>query len=149
MSYEIVKQQEILVAGCKARTNNADPNMGQTIGAVWQEFYEGGIYQALSDVTSTTTYGVYDNYESDASGEYDFSACAPVQSTAQAERIQVKRLPAGSYAKFDAGTKLEDVGRCWMEIWQSKLARVYDCDYEVYEKRGEELHISIYIHIQE
>lgn len=149
MSYEIVKQKEILVAGCKARTNNARPDMGEVIGAVWRKFYEGGIYQKLREVTNTTTYGVYDNYESDASGDYDFSACAPVQNPTQDACIQVTRLPAGSYAKFDAGTKLEDVGRCWMEIWQTELKRVYDCDYEVYEKRGEELHISIYIHIEE
>lgn len=45
MNYEIVNLEEKKLVGVTDRTKNSDSNMTMKIGALWNKFYNEGIYK--------------------------------------------------------------------------------------------------------
>ena len=58
MHYEVVELAEKTVVGLAARTNNLDPQMGQTIGLLWQRLF-GGLYERIAHRADGHTIGLY------------------------------------------------------------------------------------------
>lgn len=140
-------KENITLNGLSVRTKNADemnPSKAK-IAPLWKKFFKE-IAPTLID--GSRVYGVYSNYESDASGEFDLTACTD-QKVPNANSIGVK---SGKYLVFSAkGTMPKVVIDTWGEVWnyfssdESKYERAYITDYELYKNDQE---IEIYIGIK-
>lgn len=133
MNYQIVQLQAKKVAGLKIRTNNQSETMGREIGALWQKFYNGAFSSIPGQVTGYGI-GLYTNYASDQSGDYDMFACCEVTEEAVIpEQFETAVIPAGSYAEFVVhGDVQRDVAAFWEELWQMPLNRSFTGDFEEY-----------------
>ena len=67
------------------------------------------------------------------------------------EGIEVRRIPAGKYAKFVIhGDMVKAVQNAWQEIWQMDLKRSFCYDFEEYQNSDmENAEIHIYVGLQE
>lgn len=148
MNYEIVNLEQKTVAGIKIRTSNSSPSMTREIGETWQKFYEQGIYASIPGKVNGKAIGLYTNYENDVNGEYDVLVCCEVSGTENLpDGLATKVIPAGKYAKFTVQGNMEAVGACWGEIWQTKLDRNFDCDFEEYQESDDMEHMEVYTYI--
>ncbi|WP_210455167.1 GyrI-like domain-containing protein [Vibrio crassostreae] len=136
--------------GLSVRTNNTDevdPAKAQ-IGQLWQGFFE----QAFPKLTpDSKVYGVYTNYESDFTGEFDVIACTNALTDNSLDNLVETNIEAGKYLTFSAEGELpQAVIDLWGEVWAYFNAadcphvRAYTTDFEFY--KGEtEVEISIAI----
>jgi predicted transcriptional regulator YdeE len=148
MNYEIVNLEQKTVAGIKIRTSNSSPSMTRDIGEAWQRFYAQGIYASIPNKVNGKAIGLYTNYENGAAGEYDVLVCCEVSSLENLpDGLETKVIPAGKYAKFTVHGNMEAVGACWNEIWQTKLDRKFDCDFEEYQECDDMEHMEVYTYI--
>ncbi|MGX7419832.1 GyrI-like domain-containing protein [Carnobacterium gallinarum] len=122
---------ELKLYGLKGRANNTNP---VPIGILWQKF--------VQVKPAGECYGIYTNYESDYTGDYDFILATPTEFT-DAEEVN---LPAGNYLVFDVEDGQEGVLKVWQEIWQMSLNRVYTSDFEHYQADGQ---VKIYIAVKD
>lgn len=152
MQYEIVNLKEKTVAGLTIRTKNSDPNMTKDIGGLWERFFSQGVFASIPNKTNLNTIGLYTNYESNESGAYDMMVCCEVDSVQNLpEELEVKTISAGKYAKFVVHGGTQAVGAFWAELWQMKLDRKFDCDFEEYSESSdyENMDIAIYLSLKE
>lgn len=108
------------------------------IGGLWQQLFETGMFFTLPGKVNEKSIGLYTNYSSDESGDYDVYVCGQVDPAAvQASETAVAKIPAGRYARFivrgDMKTAVRDF---WMELWQMPLKRAFTCDFEEYQPGG-------------
>ena len=144
MNYEIVHMQEKTTAGIRIRTSNFDPEMTKNIGALWEKFFEGGVFASIACKTGKGIYGIYTNYDSDVNGKYDvIVSCETNRCKELPDGVAEQKIPEGKYAKFAVkGDPKTAVSSAWGEIWKLDLDRKYSCDFEEYMENGE---INIYI----
>lgn len=151
MNYEIVTLTESLAAGICARTSNLDPNMSAVIGGLWSRFYQAGVYESIVHKADGKALGMYLDYESDAQGAYTAFVGCRVTEGNQPDQVEVRKIPAGKYAKFVVkGNMVTAVAKCWEEIWKLDLQRSFVCDFEEYQNEDmEQAEIHIYIGLKE
>jgi predicted transcriptional regulator YdeE len=148
MNYKIVTLEEKTVAGVKTRTSNSSPSMTQEIGRVWEKFYAEGVYASIPDKVNDNAIGLYTNYETDVTGAYDMVVCCEIGKQENLpDGLDVKVIPAGKYARFVVHGDSKAVGNCWGEIWQTKLDRKFDCDFEEYQSGDDMENMEIHIYI--
>lgn len=150
MDYEIVTLEKKLVVGLKARTNNHAPDMGAVIGGMWNQFYQGGVYERIPDKADGKAIGLYTEYAGGADDDYTAMVCCAVERQPEADSYASCRIPAGSYAKFvivcDMDTAVAEVAKAWGIIWSMDLDRTFICDFEEYQSSDpdhQEIHIYI------
>jgi predicted transcriptional regulator YdeE len=136
--------------GFSVRTTNTDeidPTKAK-IGQLWQGFFD----QAFPKLTpDSKVYGVYTNYESDFTGEFDVVACTNALTDQNLDALVETEIEAGKYLTFSAEGELpQAVIDLWGEVWAYFNAadcphvRTYTTDFEFY--KGEtEVEISIAI----
>ncbi|WP_333918615.1 GyrI-like domain-containing protein [Vibrio crassostreae] len=136
--------------GFSVRTNNTDevdPAKAQ-IGQLWQGFFE----QAFPKLTpDSKVYGVYTNYQSDFTGEFDVIACTNALTDNSLDNLVETNIEASKYLTFSAEGELpQAVIDLWGEVWAyfnnpgCPHVRTYTTDFEFY--KGEtEVEISIAI----
>ncbi|MBY7660201.1 GyrI-like domain-containing protein [Vibrio cyclitrophicus] len=136
--------------GFSVRTTNqdeVDPTKAK-IGQLWQGFFD----QAFPKLTpDSKVYGVYTNYESDFTGEFDVIACANALTDQDLNNLIETKIEAGKYLTFSAEGELpQAVIDLWGEVWtyfnspDCSHVRTYTTDFECY--KGEtEVEISIAI----
>jgi len=143
----VTTNKAIRVYGLKVRTKNENEiNADKAqIGPMWQKFFTE-IAPVMKE--GSHTYGVYCNYESDASGEFDVWAC----TDQEIDSLESTVLETGKFKVFKGeGEMPQAVIETWQRIWNYFLeaecpdTRAYSCDYEVYESQNE---VSIYIGIK-
>ncbi|MGC5703247.1 GyrI-like domain-containing protein [Pseudomonas sp. NFXW11] len=150
-----VKQREVLpftVAGLQVRTRNAAEQQPDSakIGPMWQRFYVEDLYERVSPRQADSfVYGVYSNYESDASGAFDVTAGVAVDGAClDYPCVQVQ---GGDYLVFSAKGPMPDcVIQTWGLIWayfqdNPQVRRAFATDFEVYT--GPDA-VAIYIGLQ-
>ncbi len=144
-----MKQVELeskTIHGLKIRTTNAKEMSPETaqIATLWGAFFE----KIMPNVPEGTAgYGVYTNYESDATGAFDVLAGTEVE-IAGSENVTLR---SGKYLCFEAkGTLPQAVIETWAEIWHYFAAedcpyrRVYETDFEQYLSESEaEIYIGV------
>lgn len=148
MNYEIVNLKEKTVVGFCARTNNASPDMGKTIGGLWQKFYMEDGYPLIPNKADSKALGIYTDYAADEKGDYTVMVACEVTDIADISGcFTVRKIPAGSYAKFIVkGNMVTAVAEFWQELWKMDLNRAYVCDFEEYQNGDcENAEIHIYI----
>ena len=150
MEYKVIKQEEKIIAGIEARTNNFSEDVCKVIGGLWEKFYSE-IYNKIENKVNGRSLGIYTEYENDEKGDYTMiTACEVSSSNKNNNDMIIKKIPAGKYAVFTIrGDVRTEVGKFWQELWKMKLERTFICDYEEYcEGTIEDCLINIYIGIK-
>lgn len=151
MNYEVVEMEEKHVIGLTARANNFSPDLQTAVNNLWGEFYRGRYLNKIQHRKNEKVYGIYSDYQSDETGDYNATvACETDVTTDQPAEMILKILPAGKYAKFIVkGNVHQVIGEFWRELWEMKLERNFECDYEEYQNEDtENAEIHIYIGIK-
>lgn len=148
---ELVKVAAKTVQGLSIRTNNAnemDPAKAR-IGLLWQEF-DNEFADILPD--DATVYGVYFDYESDASGDFTLVAASDVFDDWEGVSLQPMYIEAGNYLMFSAqGEMPQAVIEVWQQIWAYFSAddcahrRLFRTDFERYILADK---VQVYIGVQ-
>ena len=135
------------VRGLTVRTKNEDEmdTSLQKIAPLWGRFYT----ELLPTLTQgATVYGVYHNYESDASGAFDVLVGADGFDVDNEEMKSV-RLEEGKYLMFPVKGELpQAIIDTWGQIWayfedpSIDERRAYKTDFELYKSVDE---VEIYI----
>lgn len=139
MSSKQLEIKPFRVAGLRVRTLNSAEQDSSTarIGPMWQRFFTEGLYETIANKTpASKVFGVYSNYESDASGSFDVLAGVAVDApAADYPSIEVQ---GGQYLVFDAqgampGAVIEAWGRVWAFFAEHpQVKRRFVTDFEVY-----------------
>lgn len=139
MSSKQLEIRSFRVAGLRVRTLNSAEQDSSTarIGPMWQRFFTEGLCETIANKTpDSKVYGVYSNYESDASGAFDVIAGVAVDPPpADYPSVEVQ---AGQYLVFDAqGAMPGAVIEAWTRVWaffeaNPQLKRRFATDFEVY-----------------
>ena len=137
------------LTGLKVTTCNANEmNSGTAnIAELWQKFGEQFTDKLTPD---TKVYGVYTNYESDLTGDFDVIACCDNTALNLNDAVKIT-TQAGRYLVFSAQGEMPDVViDLWGEIWQyfssddCRYTRTYTSDFEYYKSENEvEIAIAI------
>ncbi len=143
MNYEIVNLEEKIIVGVSTATSNEDPQMGEKIGKLWTDLYQGGISQSIKNKVNEYAIGLYSDYT-----EKGYIATAGNEvSKSENNEFTTKVIPAGKYAKFSVHGHMEEaVAKAWREIWSMDLDRSFTGDFEEYLNSDfENADIDIYI----
>lgn len=143
MDYKIVELEEKVMVGVSATTSNDDPKMGEIIGNLWVDLYQGGVSEKIKNKVNEYAIGLYSDY---SENDYVVTAGNEV-SKAENNEFSIKTIPAGKYAKFSVQGHMEKaVGQAWGEIWKMPLERSFTGDFEEYLNSDfENCEIDIYI----
>ncbi|WP_341660194.1 GyrI-like domain-containing protein [Vibrio sp.] len=135
---DIRHNEGFTVTGFAVRTCNLSEQVTSTakIALLWQHFYQQA---SVHLEAQSCVYGVYSNYESDASGKYDLTVGATSMSPDCLDDQVELAVPAGKYLVFSAkGEMPAAVINLWQEIWtyfadsNCLHMRAYSYDYERY-----------------
>lgn len=145
----VTKIDEKKVTGIKVRTKNADEISPDTskISGLWQRFYVDVAPQLRKDAS---VLGVYSNYESDFTGEFDVLAGSDIlDSDIACDSVTIQ---AGKYLVFEGkGSMPQVVIDTWSEVWsyfgsnEAEHIRAYTTDFELYKSDSD---IQIFIAIK-
>nr|WP_320161938.1 GyrI-like domain-containing protein [uncultured Methanoregula sp.] len=136
--FTIRKVPERIVVGLSRRTCNADGRSVTDIPACWTEFFKQNAAAKIKNrAIPPAMYVVYSDYASDWKGEYSFLlGCGVTRAESVPEGMEVRRIPAQTYAVFNAKGRMPDeLLAVWATVWPSSLPRTYTYDFEVYDKR--------------
>ncbi|MDD3402178.1 MAG: GyrI-like domain-containing protein [Hespellia sp.] len=147
MNYEIVNLNEKTIVGVSTTTSNDDPKMGEKIGKLWMDLYQGGVNAKIKNKVNEYAIGLYSDYT-----EKDYVVTVGNEvSKSENSALTTKIIPAGKYAKFSLrGHMQKVVAETWGEIWQMDLDRSFTGDFEEYLNSDvENSEINIYIALKE
>lgn len=143
---KLISIDDVTVTGFSVRTVNKDEFKPETakLPELWGRF-------ASSDLIKdqTAVYGVYSDYESDASGFYTVTAGVPLSSSLEG-KYETASIVSGQYLVFSAkGPMPQTVVQIWERVWNyfdenKEYKRNFRTDFEVYT--GEE-EVAVYIGI--
>jgi len=146
-----VEVQAKIITGLQVRTKNADEMHPDTqkIAPLWGRFFHE-ILPTLNE--GATVYGVYHNYESDATGE--FYVLVGADKISVTEEMKSVELQAGKYLMFPVKGELpQAIIDTWMQVWayfeDSSIdeRRTYETDFELYKSEDEvEIYIGVHYH---
>ncbi|MBB1274895.1 GyrI-like domain-containing protein [Psychromonas sp. SR45-3] len=146
----IRKVSEKILHGLSIRTDNEtemSTDKGK-IGALWQQF------DKTVDVdykSGERVYGVYFDYESDASGQFNVLVGFDGKNRPVSVPLQKVVIPAGQYLVFKHKGEMPQIAiDGWTEVWDyfadenAPQQRAYSTDFEFYPNGNEiEIHIAI------
>lgn len=147
---KVVYIAEKNIEGLSVRTKNADeinPEKAK-IAALHQQFDK--ICQ-VDYAKGYRVYGLYYDYESDATGEFSVLAGTDQIAHEKIESMKSIQIPAGKYCLFDvSGDVPQVVIKAWAEIWiffekNTDYQRNYVTDFEYYKSQTE---VEVYIGIK-
>ncbi|OIO60900.1 MAG: AraC family transcriptional regulator [Verrucomicrobia bacterium CG_4_10_14_3_um_filter_43_23] len=143
--FKIVDKDAFLVRGISVRTNNAAEMSGTgKMPALWARFQEENLLAKIPQVIDPLkVFVVYSVYESDESGDYDYTIGYQVPTNLDpAEGFSDILIEKRSYAVIpsDNGPIPAMIISAWKTIWKlspEELGgeRAYRTDFEVYDSR--------------
>ncbi|MFZ6656330.1 GyrI-like domain-containing protein [Undibacterium sp. TJN19] len=156
MKTRILEVGRFQVSGLKVRTRNADETGNATakIGPLWGLFFAQQLNEKMPGKTADSkVYGVYSNYEFDASGAFDVTAGMAVNQAADKASSDYSNvvIEPGSYLVFECEGELpKAVIDGWADVWSyfeknPAQRRRFKTDFEEY--RGPQ-QVAIYIGIE-
>jgi predicted transcriptional regulator YdeE len=118
------------VVGIQIRTSNAKAM--ETIGPLWGRFFDESLADTIPGRVNDCIYGVYDEYESDHTGEYNLLVGCKTKSTETPPGMKRVKIAGGKYAVVTArGEMPEALINAWVSIWGSGLPRAFTQDFEL------------------
>jgi predicted transcriptional regulator YdeE len=136
LKYTVRKAPVKTVVGISRRTSNAES--AGDIMSCWQEFQQKNAAAKIPQrVVPPVMYAVYSDYEKDWTRSYSYLlGCGVTRAGAVPEGMEVRLIPAQTYAVFKAKGRMPDeILAVWANVWASDLPRTYTYDFEVYDKR--------------
>ena len=136
------------IAGLSVRTNNASEMQPETakIGALHQTFAQQA---KVAYEKGACLYGVYYQYESDYTGDFNVLVGAEPNLLASKAELEHVALPAGDYLVFSGeGGMPQVVIDVWQEIWRYFSSddcihrRAYTVDFECHTSESS---VDVYI----
>ncbi|MCR8644678.1 zinc ribbon domain-containing protein [Paenibacillus sp. N1-5-1-14] len=155
-----VTRDEMKVIGIATRTTNAcEAGPEGAIPKLWQQFFEEQVGSRIPNQSEAPALlGLYTNYESDITGEYDMVIGMTVNTLESIPDGMVGQvIPAAKYVVFTSpiGPLMEIIPATWHHIWQwmqhTEEVRTYTGDFELYDARSSNpnaAQVDIYIAIQ-
>ncbi|OAB40129.1 GyrI-like domain-containing protein [Paenibacillus glacialis] len=155
-----VQKPEITLTGVSVRTTNAEeagPN-GQ-LSKLWETYFQSNLSLQEGINNPNLIYGLYTDYESDASGAYTALIGHEVGDGAVLadNNFDCVVIPESKYLVFTTkrGPVFEVVAQSWGDIWtyfeESQEVRTFTGDFELYDGRNfdpTDAEVQIYIAIQ-
>ncbi|UVI30020.1 GyrI-like domain-containing protein [Paenibacillus spongiae] len=149
MNIRYEKVEAMKLCGLAGRTTNAaEAGPGGQIPALWGAFHAKGVTSALSGYAEPSNmYGLYAEYESDASGEYTILLGHRLLEESEPSGLPDQEwktidLPASRYAVFttERGPVAKVVPEAWGRIWawfaEGNGTRTFTGDFERYDGRA-------------
>jgi len=136
-----VKNAEFKLIGLRlnGKTTNNNGQSGIDCGNLWQKFERENFAERIPGKVSDEIYAVYFDYEGDANKPFSYFIGCKVKMDTDADGMDSMVIPAGSFTKVVAKGKMPDcVAGCWKNIWNSKIERTYQYDFEVYDERSKD-----------
>jgi predicted transcriptional regulator YdeE len=155
MKKQIVNIGQILFVGLQTRTKNEDefnPQTAKISDLVMNQYFGKESYNRIIDRKNPAlTMEVYNNYESDYTGQYDYTIGEEVTSFNNIPEGFVQlEVPAGTYCKFiiQPGPMPQTIIEAWQRIWQMNEKdfggkRKYDTDFVIYRESGAEIYLGV------
>ena len=151
MQPTITEVHPFTVSGISVRTINSDEAQPLTakLPSLWGLFYNQGLAGKFPNkLDDSSVYGVYSEYESDASGHYRTTAGVRVsKASADFDSIEIR---GGQYLVFTAnGAMPQIVVDTWVTIWSffetsKDYRRCFTTDFEKYLGPNEvAIHIAV------
>jgi predicted transcriptional regulator YdeE len=153
MQPKLVSVQPFTVSGISVRTVNYDEfdSSKAKLPTLWGEFHGQNIAEHVPNkLNDSPIYGVYSEYESDASGQYTVTAGIAVNTTTS-EYISTP-VVGGQYMVFESdGEMPQAVIDGWSSVWKyfakpQKYMRTFITDFEEYREPGR---AAIFISVSE
>jgi predicted transcriptional regulator YdeE len=141
------------ISGLSTRTSNRDEGDPSTarLPLLWGRFFGEDVQSSTPEqVPGTSVYGVYSEYESDASGAY--TVTVGVSVTTPAIGLSSATVLGGHYLVFDGhGEMPQVVIDLWKSVWgyfesHREHTRAFQTDFERYAGPRD---VSIYISISD
>jgi predicted transcriptional regulator YdeE len=130
MEHRIETVKPFDIVGIQIRTNNSKAM--ETIGPLWGRFFDQNLAEQIPGRVDDCTYGVYDGYESDHTGDYNLMVGCKVNSDKTPPGMKRVKVKGGKYAVITAkGEMPEALINAWVSIWSSGLPRAFTQDYEL------------------
>ncbi|HSV09758.1 MAG TPA: GyrI-like domain-containing protein [Hanamia sp.] len=139
---ERVKKAEFKLIGLRLNGKTANNNGQSSIdcGNLWQKFERENFAERIPGKLSDEIYAVYYDYEGDNTKPFSyFIGCNVKTDTHTPAGMDGLVIPAKSFTKVIAKGKMPDcVADSWKNIWNSKIARAYQYDFEIYDERSKD-----------
>lgn len=149
------------LSGVSVRTTNADETGPDgRIPGLWGQYFQANLVEKEGVVHPHLTYGLYTDYESDATGPYTLLIGHEVEHANEGNRngrTDAVAVPESDYLVFTTakGRMEEVVPAAWGEIWKyfehAPEQRSYTGDFELYDASSgdpEGPEVQIYIAIK-
>jgi len=142
------------IAGMSLRTNNGRESNPEkaTIPTMWKNFFEYNVMAAIpKQIRPQVVYGVYYNYESDSTGDYDLLIGLQSAATEKPANLNLVEIKSGKYLVFKVQeASPEGIKETWAAIegyfeTESTYRRAFTTDFEVYRGQSD---IAIYIAVK-
>jgi predicted transcriptional regulator YdeE len=153
MSPKLITLSPFVVTGIGVRTINTDEfnPVSAKLPMLWGKFFTEGVAEKIENrLPDSPIYGVYSDYETDASGAY--SVLAGVASSGPAlSPFKSVTIQEGKYLVFEnKGVMPQAVINAWMQVWtffqqNTEYTRSFATDFEAYRSVDE---IAIHIGVQ-
>jgi predicted transcriptional regulator YdeE len=142
------------IVGMSLRTSNMRESNPETasIPTMWKSFFEYNVMAAIpKQIDPMTVYGVYFDYESDSTGDYNLLIGLESGATEKPANLNLVEIKAGKYLVFKVlEASPEGIKDTWAGIEgyfeiEGEYERAYTTDFEIYQGKSD---ISIYIAIK-
>jgi predicted transcriptional regulator YdeE len=111
---------DITIIGISTITSTEAALTQHTIGKLWNEFLQTPIKDKLGEVSSSSIYAVYSDYENGYTGKYKLTIGYAVNDVREIpEGLTTVTIPAGKYKTFPSKSHApQDVLAVWKTIWE-------------------------------
>ena len=143
------------IIGIKVRTTNENGQAASDIGSLWERFMTEGVLEKIPNRLSDDIYAIYTNYESDHTKPYDtILGCSVSSLEGIPDGMISQSFEGGSFTTFIAKGDVTKgaVYDTWVEIWNTKLNRLYTADFEIYGEKARnpsDAEVDIYVAIRD
>ncbi len=156
MNYNVINTNEKKIAGFFIRTTNKNGQSIKDQSEFWEEFFTKGLNNKISNKKfPDEILGVYFDYAGDHTGDYSFLIGYEVNDFKNIqEGVTSLSITSGKFAFFTDKEKRsigEKVGLLWNRIWNTKIERLYNKDFEVYKldsMNSENPRVAIFVGIK-
>ncbi len=136
------------------KTSNINGQSNMDCGKLWQKFEKEEVAQKIPNKLNKAIYAVYFDYGGDHTQPFSYFIGCKVKVDADVpDGLQSLAIPQQQYEKVEAKGKMPDcIAQTWREIWNSKMARSYQYDFEVYDERSqnwEDAEVDIYLGVKD
>ena len=145
--------ESFMVAGLSVRTINSDEFNPETakLACLWQQFFSANIAEKIPNpIPGAPIYGIYSDYDSDASGCYTVTAGVSTNYPLPMPEFSTVAIQTSDYLVFHGkGTMPQTVIETWKRVWayfesKTEYQRNFITDFEAYNCSDEvAIHIGV------